>query len=80
MKPDECVETSNNTANIYKKQEIVYGVNLYGNFLLLEWQIIIQCKLSKEVNTCLLVKYLTDKQLLSGFCLICAGFHFLSAK
>lgn len=47
----------------------------------LEWQIIIiLCKLSKEVNTCLHMKYLTDKQLLSGFSLICAGFHFLCAK
>lgn len=49
--------------------------------MILERQIIIiPCKLSEEVNTCLHMKYLTDKQLLSGFGLICAGFHFLSAK
>lgn len=71
---------SNNTGNIYKKQQIAYGVNLYGNFLLLQWKITIERKLCEEVNTCLPAKYLTDKQLFLGFSRICAGVHFLHAK
>lgn len=77
------LETRKQTQIILKpgeKKEIVYGVNLGGNFLLLQRQINFPCKLCKEVNTCLLVKYSTDKQLLSGFSLICAGFHFLGVK
>lgn len=39
----------------------------------------LSCKLHKDVNACLLLGYLTDKQLLLGFAPICAGSQHLGA-